>query len=122
MSITLIRGLPGSGKSTLAKKFVRAGTHCIHIEADMFHMKNGVYQFNPSRIKEAHQWCQDTARIFHEQGYHVYVSNTFTQHWEMKPYKDMDITLEVIVCDGNYKNTHNVPDEVIQKMKQRWEN
>ena len=37
----LLRGLPGSGKSTLAKSL--GGKH---IEADMFFMIDGEYQFN----------------------------------------------------------------------------
>jgi len=54
IKLTLIRGLPGSGKSTLARKL-----DAIHIEADQFFIQqNGVYLFNPKKLKAAHEWCQ----------------------------------------------------------------
>lgn len=39
--LTLVRGLPGSGKSTLAKT-IRDTTGAVHLESDMFFMKDGV--------------------------------------------------------------------------------
>ena len=115
MKLTLIRGLPGSGKSTLAKEI-----GCLHIEADMFFMDNGVYNFNPEKIKEAHKWCQDTTREALKY-VDVVVSNTFSQIWEMQPYLDMDADITVITATGDYANTHNVPNYVIRNMKERWE-
>lgn len=29
--------------------------------------------------------------------------------------------LTVITCEGSFQNTHNVPEESIQKIKDRWE-
>ena len=52
----LLRGLPGSGKSTLANSL--GGTH---VEADMYFLDpQGEYIFDASKLKHAHQWCQDT--------------------------------------------------------------
>lgn len=63
-----MRGLPGSGKSTWAmKKFEeleaanrtnpkKGGTVRYH-SADVFHVVDGVYQFNPTRVAEAHARC-----------------------------------------------------------------
>jgi ABC-type bacteriocin/lantibiotic exporter with double-glycine peptidase domain len=50
----LIRGICGSGKSTLAESL--GGTH---LEADMYFMEDGGYQFDVTRLKDAHQWCRE---------------------------------------------------------------
>ena len=53
----LLRGLPGSGKSSVAKSLMNAQTG--HVEADMFFMDNkGNYNFDVSKLEEAHKWCQ----------------------------------------------------------------
>lgn len=120
MKLILVRGLPGSGKSTFAKSLGIA-----HYEADMFFMQNGVYNFNPLRIKDAHNWCKQ--QVFHELfcNNSVVVSNTFSQIWEMKEYlymaKELKAEIEVIKMTGNYKNIHGVPAETIEKMRNRWE-
>lgn len=120
--LVLIRGLPGSGKSTLAKSM----DGYIHLEADMYHVDGeGNYAFNAQYIKDAHKWCQTTALVFLRNGKNVVVSNTFTQKWEMDPYLQMkdfcDCDVSVIECTGDYGNVHNVPADVIEKMKLRWE-
>jgi energy-coupling factor transporter ATP-binding protein EcfA2 len=117
--LVLIRGLPGSGKSTLAKAI--SG---VHYETDMFWGPE--YNFDMTRIKEAHQWCQDAVRISLEQNVsRVIVSNTFTTQWELIPYFDMakefGIVPQVILCQGRWGSVHNVPDEVMQKMNARFE-
>ena len=86
----LVRGIPGSGKSTFAKSL--GGTH---FEADQFFMVDGKYKFDGSKLKEAHNWCQNivnTAMILNLTAglnKRIVVSNTFTQEWEMKPYFEM---------------------------------
>lgn len=123
--LVLVRGLPGSGKSTFAKRYVETnrlmGDAMVHLEADMFHMKNGVYDWNPENVKAAHEWCQTTTRIMLEQGVGVVVSNTFTQKWEMQPYIDLGYKTRVYRMRDQYENIHNVPDSVIQKMADRFE-
>ena len=80
----LLRGLPGSGKSTLAKSI--GG---IHVEADQYFMEDDRYMFNPSKLKEAHDWCRSECQRAMEWGLKVVVSNTFTMEWEMQPYFDL---------------------------------
>lgn len=116
--LVLIRGLPGSGKSTIAKKM----DNFVHLETDMFFMNcDGEYEFDHSMIKKAHEWCQEQTKTFLDMGQNVVVSNTFTQYWEMKPYLNMGYPVLIKKADGNYKNIHNVPDDVIERMRQRWE-
>lgn len=71
--LILIRGLPGSGKTTLAEqimkewKEIRDGRgrqvkSCKLIAADDFFMVDGEYKFDPSKLSEAHAWCQRETR------------------------------------------------------------
>jgi predicted kinase len=119
--LVLIRGLPGSGKSTLAK----AMKDHVHLEADMYFMVDGEYRFDHGNIKRAHEWCQSECFNHLKAGRSVVVSNTFTQKWELRAYLDMakrlGVPVKVVVADGQYKNVHGVPDDVIEKMRQRWE-
>ena len=80
----LVRGIPGSGKSTFAKNLVDEKDYC-HKEADMFFVdRDGNYNFEPSKIKDAHQWCQEEMDFLMGLGHSpVVVSNTFTQEWEL---------------------------------------
>ena len=54
-NLYIIRGLPGSGKSTIAKSL---GKSWQIFEADQFFMKNGKYEFDGSKLKDAHDWCK----------------------------------------------------------------
>lgn len=118
--VTLIRGLPGSGKSTYAKTL-----NVMHLEADMYHMINGVYKFREDKIKSAHTWCQFMFEQCLKRGMDVAVSNTFTTLWELQPYIDLckkyNIEYKVIAMKTDYGSIHNVPLDIIQKMRNRWQ-
>lgn len=119
----LIRGIPGAGKSTLAKSL--GGKH---IEADMFFVKDDIYEFDSTKIKDAHSWCQNMVGSWmSDDEPRIVVSNTFTQEWEMQFYydwaKEFDYTVFSIIVENRHGgvNEHNVPQEVIDKMKKRFE-
>lgn len=119
--LVLIRGLPGSGKSTMARERFRGFSH---YEADMWHMRDGVYQYNPEKARDAHEWCQAKTLLMLRRQRNVVVSNTFTRYWEMEPYFRMlqpHDTLTIFVAKGNYPNVHGVPEDAIQRMRDRWE-
>lgn len=102
------------------------GANIFHLESDMYFIDHkGEYIFNPEKLKDAHRWCQETARAFLFQGDHVIVSNTFTQKWEMQPYIEMadacGAQLEIQTAQGNFENVHGVPPEAIERMRTRWE-
>ena len=117
--LILIRGLPGSGKSTMAR--FKYPNH-IHLESDDYFINSdGDYCFDGSLIKEAHAWCFNTAKILTRQGHNIVVSNTFTQKWEIQKYLELRVTKRVVVATGSYGSIHNVPEDVIKKMAERWE-
>lgn len=122
--ILCVRGLPGSGKSTFAAA-VASLSKWRHYEADMFFMRNGVYVFEKSQIKAAHQWCKFNTKIALEQGWNVVVANTFTTMGELRPYQelaeDLRVQYNVVTMVGDYGSVHNVPADAIQRMKNRWE-
>jgi predicted kinase len=128
-NLYLLRGLPGSGKSTLAEQL--GGSH---FETDKYFIgENGEYNFDGSKLKEAHQWCQDSVAnamvLNHTTGENktIVVSNTFTQEWEMKPYmdlaKDWEYRVFSIIVENRHGgvNQHGVPDEKLQQMNDRFE-
>jgi len=120
MGMILVRGLPGSGKSTLAKTLI--GFY-MHVETDKFWGPE--YNFDMSRLGEAHAWCLSATRRLLVAGFSPVVSNTFTTKKELAPYfalaKEFDIVPQVVLCQGNFKNVHNVPEEVLFKMNARFE-
>ena len=123
-NLIIIRGIPGSGKSTLAKTIMHDSVDDFeHFEADMFHInEDGEYNFNPSNLKSAHNWCKHQVKTSLLQDKNVIVSNTFIKMWEMKPYLDMDCaSLAIFECDGGYESIHGVPSDKIDQMKNNWE-
>lgn len=123
--LILIRGTSGSGKSTLARWYHQRYEDSVWLEADMYFQHDNEYRFNPNKLRDAHDWCQTTARVLLQQGHDVIVSNTFTRIWEMQPYLDMAYGLGVPVTvyrmNQQFENTHGVPDEVVQKQHDRFE-
>ena len=127
MTLIIIRGLPGSGKTTLAEALVRAGAAEEHYEADQFFIdEDGAYNYDPSKIKEAHEKCINNVHDALNCGLDCAVSNTFVRKREMKPYFELaeryGVDVQVITVQGPWKNEHDVPDEVITRMKQNCEN
>lgn len=125
LKLYLIRGISGSGKSTYAKHLMKQNPTLSHYEADMFFYKDGEYNFNPTLIKDAHAWCKNKTEEDLKHGKSVIVSNTFTQKWELEPYIQLaqkyGAKLIIKKASGNYQNIHNVPQEVLNNMKSRWE-
>ena len=128
-TLTIIRGLPGSGKSTLAHMLVTAratgGAWVQRVEADDYFMQDGEYRFDHTKLAAAHVDCQRRTRAYLEMGSHVIASNTFTQRWEYEWYLDMakelGVPVQVIEVHGDFGSVHNVPEETIVRMRNRWE-
>lgn len=119
-TLTLVRGLPGAGKSTYARSL-----GCLHLEQDQFFVHGGKYEWVAGKIPEAVQYCQNMAREAMVHGCDLVVSNTFTRVWEMKPYLDLarvfGYDVGIVEVRGDFGSVHNVPPEVMAKMRDRWE-
>lgn len=129
-TLFIVRGLPGSGKTTLAH---RLSDNCFAAD-DYFVGRDGVYRFDPARIKAAHLWCQDRAEhAMMRNEASVCVHNTFTQQWEVEPYISMAnehgyrVTFISLFDAGMsdaelvQRNVHGVPVEAIARMRARYE-
>jgi predicted kinase len=118
--IILIRGLPGAGKSTYAKQF-----GIYHLEADMFFVKDGKYQWSANQIGAAHEWCFKSFCVAVDNNMDVVVSNTFVTLKEMQRYLDFasmnGIEVEVFKMINNYGSIHNVPEETLNRMRKNFE-
>jgi predicted kinase len=119
----LLRGVPGSGKTTLAESLGN-----MTIEADQYFTYNGKYEFDASKLKDAHAWCQNAARVWMTNSVkRIIVSNTFTQEWEMQPYYDLaekyGYRVYSLIVENRHGgvNEHGVPEEKLEQMKQRFE-
>ena len=124
-NLILVRGLPGSGKSTIAKALSESNQPSCHFEADMFFVQNGEYRFDPAKISHAHGWCRENTEEALSNGMDVYVSNTFVQRWEMRPYialaEEHGAQVQIIEVRANFGSIHSVPEEVLQKMRDKWQ-
>jgi hypothetical protein len=93
----------------------------LHFEADMYLEINGVYIYDSSKIKQAHDWCVASAKNALEQGANVVVSNTFVKNWEIQRYIELGFPYKIIEAQGKWPNIHGVPIEMIDIMAKRWE-
>lgn len=131
LKMILVRGLPGSGKSTMAREiaagsnFRGPGMGYAHLEADQFFYENGVYNFDASKLHQAHQRCLLNARTCLEGNQSCVVSNTFTTKKELKPYFDLalefNIAPVVLLAQNVFGSVHGVPDETMKKMQERFQ-
>lgn len=120
----IIRGVSGSGKSTLAMKIAD-----IVCEADEYFMQGGVYNFDHSKLAEAHASCKQRVERNMINGVKtIAVSNTNTTQKEIRPYlhlaEQYGYTPIVLVVENYHGNSdvHNVPSEVKQKQERNLRN
>jgi len=130
--LIILRGLPGSGKSTFARSMWSEHAIC---EADQYwYDKDGHYNFDASKLRQAHEWCQAKVRQFMVDNTlnsffyrKIVVSNTSTTERELQPYLDLanefGYTVVSLVVENRHGNTnvHDVPQETLQKMKDRFQ-
>lgn len=129
--LILLRGLPGSGKSTLGEIILQTtnSSKADVLSADNFFMDNdGNYNFDATRLKEAHNMCQQKcAERMRLEFSKIVIANTFTQDWEMKPYFEMAdryrYRVHSVIVENRHgsKNVHDVPEEKLEQMKARFQ-
>jgi len=128
--LIIMRGISGSGKSTKAKEL---GADGVVLGSDDFWGED--YNFDRSKIGEAHEWNQNRVREALSNGISpVVVDNTNTQFWEMKPYVEMALEhgyeIEFEEPDTPWKfdleeltkrNQHGTPRDIINQMLMNWQ-
>ena len=126
-TLYLIRGCPGAGKSTFAKVLwfgLNEGAGICEAD-DFFNTKEG-YKFDPSKLHKAHAECQEYAKFLLKNGNDAIVSNTSTTEKEVETYRkiaeDCNANFVSLIVENRHgcANIHNVPEEKVQQMKQRF--
>lgn len=138
---TILRGIPGCGKSAIAKAAENAlqeavKESCFDVKIfsadDYFLSTEGVYEFDPKRIAQAHESCfrrfLDFIRMTDDMddvGRLAIVDNTNISAWEIAPYVlastsygfaceirtvNMDVETAIKRC------VHGTPEKEIRRM------
>ena len=118
----IVRGLSGSGKTTLAHQL----SPVVYSADDWFTDGDGVYEFDPAELSNAHAECVSSVEFDMEVDVpKIAVANTFSQAWEAKPYFELaekyGYSPFVVECQNTFENIHGVPRETIEAMRERWE-
>ena len=124
-TLIVLRGLPGTGKSTFAELLVSPENIC---EADHYFEGENGYEFDASRLEEAHSQCHNKVEALMQSGAErIVVSNTSTQLWEFSEYlalaRQHHYRVHVAVVENwhNGNSKHKVPNDVMRKMRQGFE-
>lgn len=125
--LIIFRGPSGSGKSTAAKAFLSKNVG-LQFEADEFFIdQNGRYNFDATKLGQAHSDCQRRVRWAMEGGtFPLVVSNTSMTLWELNPYlqlaKEYAYEVTVYRIKGPWdaalfasRNAHGVTEAIVQK-------
>lgn len=109
-----------------------------------FEDSEGNYIWDGSKIKDAHAWCKNSVSMLMDPDWlevyfpnkpteaflttdKIFVANTFTQEWEMEDYfklaEKYGYMVVTLICENRHggKNVHNVPDEKLEQMKERFQ-
>lgn len=121
-TLFIVRGLPGSGKSTLAKMLAPTANFAAD---DFFTLPDGTYNFDPTRLSDAHYYCLNHTKTALWKGTAaVAVHNVFSQPWQAREYYDLareyGYSVFVIECQNRFTNIHQVPSETIARLARGW--
>ncbi|CAG9133565.1 unnamed protein product [Plutella xylostella] len=140
--LIIMRGPSGSGKSYLARQIIdeiirpNDGNYQKHIfSTDDFFYVRGNYEYNKSRLSEAHDWNHNRVRMAARQGLSpIIVDNTNIAIWETQPYVTYGVGegyyIEVIEPKTPWaksayelckRNSHNVPLVNIRRMLENFQ-
>lgn len=127
-SLILIRGLPGSGKSTLANILSENNQYPVYSIDDFFtNKKTGEYQFEFQKNHIAYKDCKEKTETSLKNGIEkVFVDNTFTIEWEMKPYFELasryGYKIFVVTVENRHdgKSIHPISQQQLEKMATKY--
>lgn len=127
-SLILLRGLPGSGKTTLAKELSEKGKYPVFSVDDYFtDSKTGNYNFEFDKNHLAYKQCEESTKQGMQNGVSkIFIDNVFSLEWELEPYfklaSQFKYQIFVLTVENRHKNKniHQISDEQIQKMAQKY--
>lgn len=125
--LVIVRGVPGCGKTTFAEMVAGSNGEVFETD-DYFVTERGGYDFDPSKLPQAHEWCRDRVEsAMRDRGVQrIVLSNTSTQVWEFLPYVRMaaenGYRVHSVVKENRHRgeSTHGVPDSACSKMENRF--
>lgn len=128
-TLIIVRGLPGSGKTTFSEMLTKRMQDCVHLESDQYFMKDGEYKFDINKLHQAHKTCQQNVKRYMESNQDtIIVSNTSTKESEVDVYYELakyyGYEVFCIIMENRHGgiNTHNVPQETLERMKYNLKN
>lgn len=118
--IIILRGTSNSGKSSFAELIAEPKKICC---ADFYFEKGGGYDFDPTKLGEAHQQCRDEFDVGCVSPFikNIVIANTNAKPSDYQYYvdkaKEHDIKVTFVVLEKRHDgiNSHNVPDFAIQR-------
>jgi uridine kinase len=126
-TLYLIRGCPGAGKSTFAQSLLDSRVVQRVYEADDYFIQNGEYQFDPTKLGQAHYQCERNTWLALYEGMSVAVSNTSCAEWEVETYatiaRETEANFVSIIVENRHegKNIHGCPDAKVEQMKRKFD-
>ena len=130
-----MRGAPGSGKSTMAKEIsdefgdregLSIDDYAVVLETDDYWIRpDGFYDFQAKHLGRAHDWCFETFVHHIAIGRRVILCNTNIELLHMARYIEAIINdrgkadVTFIQLNSDYGNVHGVPNEVVDRMRNR---
>lgn len=124
--LVLVRGVPGSGKTTFAEMI--QGPHGRIVATDDFFYENGAFNFDASKLGEAHEWCRSEVESSMKNGLpRIVVHNTFTQVWEFLRYYALaaryGYRVHSVIKENRHggESVHGVPESKVNQMRDRFE-
>jgi len=91
----------------------------------MYHYRNNEYLFNARKQDNAIEWCIDITMLSLKRGMDVVVSNTFTKRRYVESYANianmLGCKVKVYRMMGDFVNIHNVPQNILDNMKNNFE-
>ena len=148
--VFVLRGISGSGKSNQAKMIIAEELKLTendkdvsletlisnplvrYCSADTYFMKEGVYEYDFSKINEAHDTCLKhyLEALTDPTNQLIVVDNTNTENWEYAPYtalariygyevRIIEVHRDILTCIR--ENKHKVPASAIKAQYKRFE-